>query len=187
LIDQLTLKSIYNLLSLNSDRINTSVIKDTNEEIRWVFVFNIDGLQGDVGITQYGQWGVNCPGNFCILDRYESLLYFIYLLEAPFEDIQKKLRSGLENDIERIDFNGIFPFFEIVMFVFEYKVSDYWINLAFEWYNHFLFLEKKSLKEAIERLSISHITSQKTRHRAKKALKVLKELEAEYERSFVCR
>ena len=174
MVEQDILKSVYDFILTSDIESNTSVTKNTNEEIQWVLVFSLNNkYKKEIGITQNGYWGIR-KETFCILDKEKSLLYFINLLEDSIEEIKDKIHSLLASFNESIETHQIFPFYEIVKFVFEYEQVDYWVNLAFEWYDQFNFSDKQSLKEIIEKLMHNHSLSQKTRHRAKRELKKLK-------------
>ena len=171
MIEQAELKRIYN--NITSNKAYLSTLHRNDDAIKWVLIFGLDNSHREIGITQNGYWGVKSSDHFRIFNKETSLLYFIILLEYPIEDIKRKLILSLNDFIELQKINRVFPFGEIVKFVFEYNSSNYWVALAFEWFDQFTASEKQVLKESIDKIKNNYSLSQKVRQKAKKELKQL--------------
>ena len=170
MIEQAKLKRVYDYV-ISNKKTNVSRVQNRNDEmIEWVLVFELDNSHKEIGITQNGYWGIKLPYHFSILDKESSLLFFIVLLEHPIEDIERKLSSSLNKFMDLSKTNKVFPFLELVKFIFDYNSSSYWIDLAFKWYEQFTFSEKQVLKESIDKLVANNSISQKTRQKAKREL-----------------
>ena len=76
------------------------------------------------------------------------------------------------NIIEDVD--SIFPFVEIIEGVFE-DGFDYWIALAFKWYDELPLGRKIILKNTLSKIVENKSVTQKLRHKARKELKRINE------------
>jgi len=170
MIEKAELKRIYNFATSKKKTTVSKAQNRNDEKIEWVVISDLNSSQIEIGITRNGYWGIKSRDCLSLLDKESSLLYFIVLLEYPMENIKRSLTASLEQFVEMPRLNHVFPFFEIVKFVFDYNSSTYWIELAFEWYDQFTFQEKQVLKESMDKLIINYSVSQKTRQKAKREL-----------------
>jgi len=165
------LKTTYTRLLDDNNIFQDSDITDMN--VAWISTFTSANPSLELGITENGHWCIKSMNNFRELKCKQNLLYFINLLEIPINCITGKLCSSL-NDVlnfECIDVFTLFPFVDIVCFVFDNVKSDYWLELALDWYVEFTPSMKEDLKVSLTGLVHKKVIPQKIRHRGMKELR----------------
>ena len=90
------------------------------------------------------------------------------------KDIEKKYNEVIS--ITKTEIINIFPFFEIISFVFDKMKNDYWFEKAMGWYYYLEVEQKILLIKKLENISTSKIYSQSNRHLAQKEYNNLRNL-----------
>ncbi|MFS1514766.1 hypothetical protein VQL36_20490 [Chengkuizengella sp. SCS-71B] len=163
------LRSIFSELSsekhITTELINTDVVK-------WIPILPIGKSSRKMGISEKGCWVVEIATGLCELLEPRSYLYVLIILEENIDEIRSKLAEFFYRLNISANIDTIFPFAEIIKFGFQQQ-DEYWVKLAFDWYNHLSLIKKKSLKSTLEKLSMSKRTTQKLRNMARKEVKNL--------------
>ena len=159
--------SFFNMVKYSS-KIN---LINKSEDISWVVVFQ--GIyQEELGISEIGEWIFWNKKDYYPLNKKKMYLYSVKLLEYSYDTIEKQLYRRFDFIIKNkeISIFEIFPFFEIVEFVFEYMNNEYWFELAWLWYEHLSFLDKYRLVGLLEKISSNKKFSQKNRQKVRKEI-----------------
>jgi len=128
-----------------------------------------------IGITSQGDWFLNTKYEFCLLNEESSYFKLVNLLEVSYIDIRDQIYMRfdqlLDNDNYRVE--NIFPFYNIIKFVFQYMPSTYWLELAYGWLDMLTLSQKKQLMPILKELTETKRLSQQLRHRIRKDLRTL--------------
>lgn len=168
------LKSIYDSIVDSKDSI-VLPYQNNDEIIYWIPILNNDSDTKNVGISQYGEWVINGRNRFIIINNYKSYLFCLPLLETPIEKLINNLNNFFNTLFITYDIFNIFPFVEIIKFALEYEKNDYWLNLAFNWYDKLENSKKIEFKSYLENIKNNKYISQKFRHKAVKEIKRIRE------------
>ena len=147
--------------------IDTSLFHNC-DNLSWIVLINEESSEKKLGISNLGDWIIETPTNFFILDNEKSFLYAISMLEMPIELVKQRINKRFLNIMKEFEAEDIFPFYEIVSYVFNYSISDYWFNLAFQWFEKFDNVQKSRLVIVLEKLASNTKFPQKSRHMIKK-------------------
>jgi len=145
---------------------------DSNECIKWMPMILCWQPNNYIGITENGRWVVEERSGIRFLNTPQAFLRVEILLERPLVDIQTELLQNLcRNSIEELEF----PYIDIISQVF-INDSNYWVELAFLWFDTMPLDMKVLLKQELEIVRNRKELSQKLRHRAMKEHAKLKRL-----------
>lgn len=144
----------------------------SKKEIKWIPLLLCWNSDKYLGISEEGYWVVEERSGLRILDTPRSLVRIKILLEQPLEKLRRELASHLNNSDIGIDAETIFPCVELIQGVLE-DGFEYWMELAFNWYDELSFKEKAMLLSTLKKVAENEWTTQKLRHKAKKELKQL--------------
>jgi hypothetical protein len=159
------LKSIY--FALPAEMKNTTRLMDSEELVKWIPVLPCGEAYRSMGISENGCWVVKVASGLCELTESNSYMYAMILLEQTMSEIRSQLTEFFNCSDIPIDLDSVFPFREIVQFGLEQR-DEYWVGLAFDWYECLPSMKKKSLQDSLEKLAKSKRASQKLRQRASK-------------------
>jgi len=139
----------------------------SNNTVQWIPILSVGRTKRLIGITQEGDWGVETADGFCIFDKLDKFLYGLELLEVDFDKLDSLLVCDLPEENTIYD---IFPYIQIIVFAFEYERSDYWLELAFKWYDKLDHNKKNLLRNHLLSVIKNANVSQGLRHLAKHKL-----------------
>ncbi len=168
-----TLKVIYSQI-FQAVSIKETPLIGAQEKTRWIPILLCWVPDKHIGISEDGFWVVEERSGLRILDSAKSLVRIKILLEKPIEKIRRELITYFcsSNIIEDVD--DIFPFIKIIQGVLE-DGFDYWMELAFKWYDEFPLERKIVLKNTLSKIVENKSVTQKLRHKARKELKRINE------------
>ena len=138
------------------------------DNLSWIVLINEVSSEKKLGITNLGDWIIETQTKLFILDNEKSFYYAISMLEMPIELVKQRIEERFLNITKDFEAEDIFPFYEIVSYVFNYSISDYWFNLAFQWFEKFDNVQKSRLVIVLEKLASNTKFPQKSRHMIKK-------------------
>lgn len=164
-------KKIYNLLKAYGEAVRH------NDEIRWITIYE-DTLQELIlGITNIGEYVFIDAGKIYLLNEKKMFLYCVKLLEIPYTAIQEYITLQFKKVMLEADVSGmeIFPYYEIVEFALDNLFNDYWVELAWSWYDHFSQSRKYELYDSLDKLSKMKKISQQNRNIARREVKRLEQ------------
>ncbi|GEM_PF-2127434 len=124
-----------------------------------------------VGITNDGDWFWKTSIEFLLLKEKRLFLRLIRLLEIPLTEIEKQIDMRLNKYIKDYDVKKIFPFFDIVQYVFYHGPSVYWIELAYSWFGMLNPEQKQELMPRLSDLATNKGLSQSLRRKIRKDIK----------------
>jgi len=124
-----------------------------------------------VGISNKGDWLLKINAEYCLLTEKLSLFKLINLLEVSFTEIENQIYKRFEHFIQDYDIKIIFPFYEIVEYVFLYVPSIYWFELAYDWFDMLTINQKKELIPKLQEIATNKKLSQRLRQKIRKDLK----------------
>lgn len=159
-------KTIVDKLQMNC---NNHISKMNSEEVSWVPLLYFENLNMKLGILLDGRWVVEGKNCLFILDEPKLYVRVMALLEIPINIVHKKIADTINVPDLEIQILEIFPFVEIVKAGLEQK-SEYWAEIALEWFGYLPFNKKKLLIESLDKITTAPWASQKLRHRTKKEI-----------------
>lgn len=159
---------IHSKVPLNKIRV-TQVV-DSEEMVRWIPLILCREHCTIIGISMDAEWVVEEKAGLRILDETWKFLRVMVLLEQPKSEIYDSLTKAFKDYQIFIDVHDIFPFVEIVKVGFEQK-SDYWAELALNWFTHLPRMEQEELLDSLKTILEARWASQDLRHRIKKELR----------------
>lgn len=140
-----------------------------NEDVIWFPIITINDIGTQMGISKNAEWVVEVSEGIHHLDKPQLYVYVMVLLEKSFGVVHEPILKLLKDlSIEEDPFL-VFPFINIIKIGFE-QGSDYWAELAFQWYDELPEKQKTQLKATLLKINSAKWASQKTRHKAKKEL-----------------
>lgn len=151
---------------------NVNNIK-VSKTISWIELFRNPNQDCTLGITSKGYWIVVMKDKYQIIEAFKNYLLCLIFLECPINTIKDTIILNYEEIEENFNIYYVFPFIEIVKFAFTKSESDYWIQLALNWYEEFDTDARRTLKKELFSVSINKKFSQSSRHIASKYLKGL--------------
>ena len=171
-------KYFYKLIIANNDYVN--YIFFTNG-IKWISVY--EKMECSLGISQNGEWVLKNKSKFYLLNQQKQFLFCANLIESSYFEIKNYIEERFSNILqnEGINETELFPYFEIVEFVFKYFVDDYWFELAWMWYMQFDIIEKRKLYDLLKYISCNKKISQKNRQIVKKEIKEISRIKESLE------
>jgi hypothetical protein len=137
-------------------------IVDSKEDIKWIPLLLCWPPDKYLGITEDGYWVVESTSGMRFLDLPNEYLRVKILLERSLDDIRIEFNKNLcTHSLEGLTF----PYVNIISQVFV-SDSDYWVELAFSWFDQISSKEKKSLLRELEIIQTRKVLSQKLRQKA---------------------
>lgn len=164
-----TLKSLIKN-KIPSEKFIVTHLVDSEESERWIALTSCRENQVTIGLSTDAKWVIKERQGLRILDETWKFLRLLVLLEQPRTIIYDSLKEALCNYEIFVDVDDIFPFVEVVKIGFEQK-SDYWVELALNWFTELPPLKQEGLLESLLEIANAQWASQKLRHRAKKIIK----------------
>lgn len=157
------------LKSFFEKAVSYNTIVQKTHDIQWIIIFVDNNKKEILGISQAGQWVFKDERRFYVLKELKMFLCCVKLLEIPYIDIKTKVEENLKEFVnkEEICVSSIFPFFQIVEFAFCNMLNDYWIDLAWRWYEKLNLFERYKLVATLETISETMKISQRIRQKAK--------------------
>ncbi|KJD46800.1 hypothetical protein [Paenibacillus terrae] len=143
---------------------------DSEESLRWIPIISYGEHQTIIGLSRDAKWVIKEKEGLRILDETWKFLRLLVLLEQPRKKLVESLEEALGNYEIIVNVDEIFPFVEIVKIGFEQK-SDYWVELALNWFAELPLIKQKLLLESLIDIVNARWASQMLRHRAKKILR----------------
>ena len=129
-----------------------------------------------IGFSQNGQWVFKENIKMYVLHNTKMFLYCAKIIELPYETIQRYIYNNYKDILEKenISIFDVFPFGEIVRFIFGNFSDDYWLDLAWLWYDCLDLTEQIHIADTLVSLENVKRISQRNRQRIKWELKKLK-------------
>ena len=155
-------------------REDPSRLTTSNTDTLWLPLVKSKTTESTLGINQDGDWVVEVSGDVRIIREQKSFLFCIVFLEMSFADIKNYIMDHTNGINQIADIGDIFPFVEIIRFVLETSTSDYWLELAMNWFNELNAAEKHVLTPALDEAVMGMYLHQKLKHRMQRELKKLK-------------
>lgn len=126
-----------------------------------------------VGITNKGEWISITKTESFILKDESSYFKLINLLETPFSEIESNIRIRYKYLYYKYDIRNIFPFYEIIKYVFLHLTSMYWFELAYTWFEMLQISQKTKLKPILQEIITNNKLTQPLRQKITKELKYI--------------
>lgn len=168
-----TLQDFYNKVAKNS------LLESTNfnyvNGIQYLVLFKQKTGKRIVGITNNGEWIVETNVESFILKDKVSLFKLMSLLEIPFSEIENQILTKYKYLLGKYDVRNIFPFFEIIEYVFLNLPSLYWFELAYIWFMMLSVSQKMRLIPLLEEIIVNKKLTQPLRQKIAKQLNSIKE------------
>lgn len=163
----------YLLVVYKTYRNNSNIKKYYSQKstLSWIEIFKDYNQECTLGITSQGYWIVITKDKYMLIEEFKHYLFCLIFLECPIKTITDTIILNLKDIENRFDIYNVFPFFEIVKFSFINSESDYWIQLALNWYVEFDTDIREMLKKELFNISNNLKLSQSSRQTARKFLK----------------
>lgn len=165
------LLDLYNVANENI------IIRETCFEnintINYLVLFDYSEKQYKLLVDNQGELSIGEEAKMIKIENSKSYLFLMNLLELPINEIKSQLRSRFYLIWDKINILEVFPFFEIVYFVFQSPSSSYWFELAYSWFDDLSQKDKKKLILLLENYVDNKKGTQKIRHRIIKDIKKL--------------
>lgn len=159
-----------NIIYDNLESLITSKIYGMNKNIRWLPIFK-SKEKVLIGVTEKEEWIINTKYKTIFLDTRKSYIYILPILEEKLEQIIYIIEDSFQSYGIMVNGFEIFPFSDFIMQIFKYEeVSNYWIELAFEWFKSFPGSYRKRFIITLKKLSQNKKYTQKFRHTIMKEL-----------------
>ena len=152
-----------------------SKVITSNTGMPWIPLAYCKKSEITLGIGQDGSWLYESSANTQIIGDSKSFMCVMVFLEMSYVEIKNSIVSHIKGVDQTTDIRDVFPFSEIIKFVLEYGISDYWFDLALNWFDELDAVNKIALKPALEKNANSRSLHQRTRHRMLRELKNLRE------------
>ena len=124
-----------------------------------------------IGISNKGDWLLKTNVEYCLLTEKLSFFKLINLLEVSFTEMENQIYKRFDHFIQDYDIKIIFPFYDIVEYVFLYIPSMYWFELAYDWFDMLAINQKKELMPKLQEIATNKKLSQRLRQKIRKDLK----------------
>lgn len=149
-------------------------VQQTND-IQWIIIFDETRKKEVLGISKAGKWVFKDEERFFVLKDKKNFLCCVKLLEIPYIEIKANVEERFTEIMnkEGVCLSTIFPFFQIVEFVFCNLFDDYWFDLAWLWYEKLHMSERYKLASQLEKISKTKKISQRNRQKANREAKNL--------------
>lgn len=162
-------KEMFDLIS--NQYASKNIVKTTND-IKYIVTYSDIKFDVSFGFSQEGEWVFKEKDNICVLIKPKMFLYCIKLIEVPYKKIQMYIDEKFKEiycigNIHMVDF---FPFPEMVSFVFYNMFDDYWLDLAWLWYEQLDVHEQRKLVDALKNLTTNKKISQTNRQKIKREI-----------------
>lgn len=156
-----------------SEKFNITNLIESEEIVKWLPLISYgEEHQIFIGLSTKAEWVIKERDGLRILDETWKFLRLLVLLEHPRTKIYYSLMEALDRYGIFVDLDDVFPFVDIVKIGFEQK-SDYWAELALNWFIDLTELKQKELLISLRKISDAEWASQKLRHKVKKVIKNL--------------
>ncbi|AFM40965.1 hypothetical protein Desaci_1990 [Desulfosporosinus acidiphilus SJ4] len=149
-----------------------SKLLPSEEKIGWLPVLLCHEPDLYMGLMDDGSWVFEGRSGLHLLSEPRSFFRVIVLLEQPINVIKEKIIDFFKDLDIIIDFDELFPSFEIVRAGLE-EQRPYWSELAFKWYDELNLEKQKKLKDSLVIVENSRVITQSLRYRARKELRKL--------------
>ncbi|MFB6367868.1 hypothetical protein ACFCP7_28340 [Paenibacillus elgii] len=164
-----TLKALIDS-KVSSNKIRVTQLVDSEETVKWIPLLLCKEHGTIIGVSTDARWAIEEKKGLRILDEPWKFLRVMVLLEQPMVEIHNSLTEAFKEYQIFIDVHDVFPFVEIVEVGFEQK-SDYWADLALNWFTHLSRMEQEELLDSLKTILEARWASQDFRHRVKKELR----------------
>jgi hypothetical protein len=144
-------------------------LPDKNQ-IKWLPILQCGKTESRMGILEDGDWAVEARGRLYRLNEPRSYISAMALLELPIKTIHQNLTEFFESIEVKFNVNELFPFEQIIRTGFE-QGSEYWAELAFNWYQEVSQEIKYSLMDSISNVVNAKWASQTLRQKAKQEVR----------------
>lgn len=167
-----TIKTMINSIML-TENFKVSQLVDSTESVKWIPLIICGEHGATLGVSVEAEWVIEEKSGLRVLDEPWKFFRVIVLLERSKTDIYNALTQAFKSYNLIVNVNEVFPFVEVTRIGLEQK-SDYWAELALNWFVELPIKEKEKLLSSLSNIINARWTSQKLRHRAKKELNMLK-------------
>lgn len=168
------LKKIFELIT-KSENPNTTCLVDSKDMLRWIPIVICWEPNKSMGIAEDGNWVVEVSLGLVKLSTPDSFIKVKILLEKPLHEIYHEVTNNFEQYKIKDCGTELFPDTEIINAAMEDN-SEYWIELAFKWYEELHITKKIMIKESMVKIVENKNLPQKLRHTAIKEIATLKKL-----------
>lgn len=168
-------RKIFNIITSDYDYIN--IVHMTND-IRCIITFVDHEFDAMLGFSQNGEWVFKDKDALHILKEKKMFLYCAKLIEVPYETIKRCIHDNFNEivSMENITISDMFPFYEIVEFIFGNFFDDYWLDLAWLWYMQLNLSEQEQLVDTLVNISKVKRISQRNRQKIKREIERVKRI-----------
>ncbi len=135
------------------------------EMVTWLPLIPVNDDGNRMGITTEGIWVVEAGNGLLQLREPESFVSTLPLLEKPRSFISQQIHQILDSETLGSLIEQTFPIVDVIRMGLEME-SDYWANLALDWFDELSIIDKQQLVDILKVLSKAKWTSQKTRQKA---------------------
>jgi len=147
-------------------------IVESNKTAVWYPVLSAKTKKMEIGFMEDGIWAIEAKSSLYIMSPQREFLRSVALLEQPLVEIREEIDEYLRSNGVSIRSDSFFPFVEITHAGFEAE-TQYWVTLAFAWYDELAYEKKLCLKGSLRHVVDTKRASQKLRHKAFRELRVL--------------
>ena len=137
--------------------------------VKWFPIICYDNLERKIGILQDGRWVVEYKNNLFGLFEPKSYIRVMFLLETPINIIIEKIIDIFKLSYLNSEVYDVFPFVYVIQAGLE-QGSEYWAELALEWYDEVPSEKREILRDSFIKITKAKWSSQKLKHRAIKEI-----------------
>jgi hypothetical protein len=163
------LKSIIASI-LSTIEFTSFILLPDKVRIRWLPILQYGKTEYYMGLLEDGDWAVEAKEGLYRLDEQSRYVSVMALLEQPINTVHEHLTEFFNSIAIKVNLYELFPFESIVRAGFE-QGSEYWAELAFDWYQELPEKTKYSLIDSISKIIDAKWASQKLRQNAKKEMR----------------
>ncbi len=146
----------------------TSYVRNYDKIENWIPITSLEEDEICLGISEAGYWVLEVDEYIVPLLENRYLRDLLPCLKKPFNAMVSLVDEELRLKSLPAEIRDSFPFQSLVSSGLKSK-SDFWANLALDWLDNFSNID--FVNEELSELVQAKWTSQKTKQRAKKALK----------------
>ena len=159
--------TFFEIVSSNSDYCEKVQNVDNT---KFAIIYKDVAMDIILGISRCGECVFIDKTKVYMINNKNEFMYCSKLVEIPYNLIIENMHNEFVDlmCLDNFNMSEIFPFFEIVEFVFNNLINDYWIDLAWLWYQNFSIVEKNKLVDALQNLINEKRISQNKRQEIKK-------------------
>jgi hypothetical protein len=153
-----------------------SIMMPSNETVVWLPLIYFNNGNCVMGLSMQGMWVIETKQGLAQLQEPQSFVRTLALLEEPVSVVKQQIHEKLNSDELSTLVEQIFPITDVVGMGLK-KGSDYWANLAIDWFSELSIVQKQQLIDSLDAVSRAKWASQKVRQKANREINRVKKLQ----------